>query len=159
MKARLSKNLIGTEVRRLRFQRDWSQERLAEECQDIGWNVTRGHIAKIESGAVCVSDADHLMLATVFDVGMEDLMPRICINIKRKKGKGCQSLFVAINEHTGGCLKMIKSPDEILAEKSDKLLNGTNGNGCNGHTLKTNGHKNCPESGTKSDADDDRLAA
>jgi transcriptional regulator with XRE-family HTH domain len=131
----MSRNLVGTEVRRKRFEKDWSQERLAEECQDIGWNVTRGHIAKIESGEVHVDDVDHLMLAAAFGVDMEDLMPRICVNVKRKRGKGSQSLFVVVNDYTGGCLKTIMSPDEILAEKSDKLLNGNghNGNGHNGH--------------------------
>jgi transcriptional regulator with XRE-family HTH domain len=138
----MSRNLVGTEVRRKRCEKNWSQERLADECQDMGWNVTRGHIAKIESGEVHVSDVDHLVLAAALDVDMEDLMPRVCVNVKRKKGKGSQSLFVVINEHTGGCLKAIMSPDEILANKSNKLLNG---HAWNGH--KTNGHEICPPTG------------
>jgi hypothetical protein len=146
VKARVSRNLVGTEVRRKRCEKDWSQERLAEECQDKGWNVTRGHIAKIESGEICVTDVDYLMLSAVFDVSMEDLMPRICVSVKRKNS---ESLFIAIHEHTGGCLKTIMPPDKILAERSAKLLDGH----------KINGVKIVPNSGQKSDSAGDTLSA
>lgn len=148
MKARMSRNLVGTEVRRKRCARNWSQERLAEECQDKGWYVTRGHIAKIESGEVCVTDVDYLMLSAAFDVDMEDLMPRVCVSVKRKKANGSESLFVAIHEHTGGCLKTIMSPDRILAERSAKLLDGH----------KINGDKIVPNSGQKSNSGGDTLS-
>lgn len=144
----MSRNLVGTEVRRKRCEKDWSQERLAEECQDVGWNVTRGHIAKIESGEICVTDIDHLMLAAAFDVNMEDLMPRVCVNVKRKKPKGSESLVVAINEHTGGHLKAIMPPDQILADKTAKLLDGQ----------KINGHEFCPQFGTKTASGNGSLA-
>ncbi len=133
VRARISRNLIGPQVRRFRCQRNWSQEELADKLQDTGWNVARQHVAKIEAGEVWVSDIGHLMLAKVFGVKMEDLLPRM---------DGSQSLFIVLTQLTGGQLKMLVSPDEIIANRSAKLLNG---------------HKFCPEFGTNSHPQKRRL--
>jgi transcriptional regulator with XRE-family HTH domain len=133
VKARISRNLIGPQVRRLRCNKNWSQEALADRLQDMGWNVTRGHIAKIESGEIWVSDIDHFLLSKVFAVDMEDLLPNM---------KSSESLFIVLTQLTGGHLKMLMSPDEILESKSAKLLNG---------------NKFCPEFGTKSHSENGSL--
>jgi len=92
VRARISRNLIGPQVRRFRCQRNWSQEELADKLQDMGWNVARQHVAKIEAGEVWVSDIEHLMLAKVFGVKMEDLLPRM---------DRSQSLFIVLTQLTG----------------------------------------------------------
>ena len=136
MKARIQKNIVGPQVRRKRCEKDWSQEKLADELQDIGWNAGRKRVAKIENGEAKVSDIEQLMLAAVFSVGIQDLLPRM--NGAKK------SLFIVLQRLTGG-VKTLMSPDEILASKSLKLLNGNghNGNGHNGNGNKMNGNGSC----------------
>lgn len=140
MKARVLKNIIGGPVRRLRCKRNWSQERLAEELQDIGWNVGRKRVAKIEGGEARVSSLEHLILARVFGVEMEDLLPRM---------DSSQSLYIFLQRQTGGGFKTLMSPETIIARKTAKLLDG----------LKINGHKICPKFGAKSPSRGNRLAA
>ena len=114
--------MIGRQVRRLRWQRDWSQEELTDRLHDMGWNVGRQRIAKIEIGEAWVSDIEHLLLAKVFKVRLEDLLPQM---------DGSKSLFIILSQLTGGSLKTVMSPDEILNHRSAKLLNG-NGHKVNG---------------------------
>jgi transcriptional regulator with XRE-family HTH domain len=120
VKARVLKNIVGAQVRRLRCQKNWSQERLAEELQDIGWNVGRKRIAKIEGGEARVSSLEHLVLARVFAVGMEALLPRM---------EASQSFFIFLQRQTCGGFKTLMPPEEIIACKTAKLLNGTKING------------------------------
>ena len=69
-------NVIGPQVRRLRAQREWSQNKLAIKLQLAGMDhATRGKVCKIESRKVWVSDDDMLFLARVFDVKPNDLYP------------------------------------------------------------------------------------
>src|SRR5258708_15660740 len=131
MKARISKNLVGPQVRRLRCQRNWTQEELADKMQDMGCDVGRTHIAKVEAGAIWVSDIEYLLYVKVFCARLEDLLPRM---------DNSQSLFIVLTQLTGGQLKMLMSPEAILAKKSIKLLNAH----------KIDGHEICPELGTKS---------
>ena len=140
VKARVLKNIIGADVRRLRWLRKWSQERLAEELQDIGWNIGRKRVAKIEGGEARVSSLEHLILARVFGVGMEDLLPRM---------DSSQSLYIFLQRQTGGGFKTLMSPEAIIARKTEKLLGG----------MKIDGHKICPKFGAKSASGRDRLAA
>jgi transcriptional regulator with XRE-family HTH domain len=61
---------VGEAVRRLRRERDWSAQRLADECAQLGaLSLTRGTIAKIESGVRKTVTTDELVdLAKAFGV-------------------------------------------------------------------------------------------
>lgn len=68
--------MVALRVRRLRTQRSWSAQRLAEECANAGVPaLTRGTIAKIESGVrKSVSAEEVAVLARVFGVTPTDLL-------------------------------------------------------------------------------------
>jgi transcriptional regulator with XRE-family HTH domain len=67
---------VGLAINRLRHERGWSAQRLAEECARLGLpSLTRGTIAKIESGARKSVTADELItLARALEVTAEDLV-------------------------------------------------------------------------------------
>ena len=70
-------NMIGPQVRRLRCVRGWSQEKLAEKLQLLGWDIGRASLAKIESRVVHVHDYELLFFTEVFSVRLDELYPRI----------------------------------------------------------------------------------
>ncbi|TLD71286.1 helix-turn-helix transcriptional regulator [Phragmitibacter flavus] len=74
------RNLIGPQVRKLRDQRRWTQEELAVRLQMVGFDVSRGSLAKIESRLVWVGDYELLYFMKVFRVSYEALYPPIQVN-------------------------------------------------------------------------------
>lgn len=44
-----NKNLIGPQLRKLRYQRHLTQEELATKLQEAGYNCSRATLAKIEA--------------------------------------------------------------------------------------------------------------
>jgi ribosome-binding protein aMBF1 (putative translation factor) len=115
VKARMLHNLVGAQVRRFRWRQKMSQTRLAEKLQEMGWNISRARIARIEAGEACVGDIEHFLLSKVFEVKMDDLLPSM---------DGSKSAFIILQQLTGGQLKRLMSPDEIIAEKTARLLDG-----------------------------------
>ena len=71
-----SKNLSGPGVRLHRDRLGLSQEELAMKCQLAGWDIGRGVIAKIETGARCVGDNGLVRLAKILGVSVQDILPR-----------------------------------------------------------------------------------
>ena len=61
--AALRKNLIGENVRKLRVEDGLTQDALAAALQRIGWDLTRGTLAKIEAGVRRVNDGEIFLLA------------------------------------------------------------------------------------------------
>ena len=59
LKTRPPKNIIGPEVRRLRYVAALSQPALAAKCHRIGWDIERDTIAKIERQSRNVSDVEN----------------------------------------------------------------------------------------------------
>ena len=70
-------NLIGPQLRRLRYQRGLSQSQLAVELAVEGLEVSRDFIATIEGQHHFVRDRDLLYLAHVLRIGVTDLFPRL----------------------------------------------------------------------------------
>ena len=68
-------NLVGSQVRKLRYARDWSQNTLATKLQLLGWDIDRVGVAKIESRLVHVDDYELLYLSKAFKVELADLFP------------------------------------------------------------------------------------
>ena len=72
----LPTNIIGKQVSKLRNQQGLSQDQLSAKCQRVGLDISRGTLAKIESGVRCVSDREALLLAQALGVGVSELFPR-----------------------------------------------------------------------------------
>jgi transcriptional regulator with XRE-family HTH domain len=66
-------NIIGKQVRRLRYQRGLSQPELAASCQRLGWDIERDTIAKIEATSRWVGDHELLKLARALEVPLDAL--------------------------------------------------------------------------------------
>lgn len=113
MKDRIVRNLIGPQVRRLRCTKDWSQEQLMFKLQDLGWNICRQRIARIEACEAWVSDFEMLLIATVFNVEIKDLFPPI----KQK-----EPLYLILSRLLSGQVKTLMSPDDILLDRSARYL-------------------------------------
>ncbi|MBL9202715.1 MAG: helix-turn-helix transcriptional regulator [Opitutaceae bacterium] len=71
-----AQNIVGEQVRRLRYQRELTQEALAAKCNVLGWDISRGALAKIEAGLRCVTDAELFVLAKVLKVELRQLYPK-----------------------------------------------------------------------------------
>ena len=70
-------NLVGPQVRKLRYNRCWSQSKLAIQLQLKGLDVSREVIAQIEGQYHCVNDEDLTYFARVFEVGLTELFPNL----------------------------------------------------------------------------------
>lgn len=71
----MPRNIVGAEVRKLRDQRNWSQEEFAGRLQRAGWDISRGTLAKIEAQIRCVNDEELLALGRTLEVSLEELYP------------------------------------------------------------------------------------
>jgi transcriptional regulator with XRE-family HTH domain len=71
-----SQNVVGEQVRKLRYARELTQETLAAKCNVLGWDLSRGTLAKIESGVRCVTDAELFVLAKALKQEIGDLYPQ-----------------------------------------------------------------------------------
>ena len=70
-------NVVGPQIRKLRYERNWSQNILATKLQILGWDISRSGVAKIESGLVHVDDYRLFYFARVFKVTLTDLLPSL----------------------------------------------------------------------------------
>jgi len=61
-------NEIGPQVRRLREAQGLTQEGLAARCHLIGWDISRGTLAKIESQVRRITDDEVPLLAKALKV-------------------------------------------------------------------------------------------
>lgn len=69
------KNLVGPQVRRLRYQRGWKQKDLAAKLQIAGWDIDRASVSKIEAQLVWVGDFEMFYLAEALRVDVKQLFP------------------------------------------------------------------------------------
>lgn len=69
-------NLIGSQVRKWRKKKGWSQEFLAAKLQLRGWNISRDSLASLELQRRRVPDCELLYLARVLGIGLDDLFPK-----------------------------------------------------------------------------------
>lgn len=70
-------NLVGPQIRKLRYQKGWSQNDLAIRLQIAGLDKDRTGVGKIESRLVHVSDYELLYLSEVLDVEIILLYPKL----------------------------------------------------------------------------------
>ena len=70
-----NKNLVGPQIRKLRYQRNLTQELFAARCAVRGLDLSRGTLAKIEAQVRCVTDSELLVIAKALEVEIRDLYP------------------------------------------------------------------------------------
>lgn len=66
-------NIVGPQVRRLRYQQGLKQEDLAARCGVLGWDLSRATLSKIEAQLRCVTDTELEILARALRVEIADL--------------------------------------------------------------------------------------
>lgn len=68
-------NIVGPQVRKLRYQQGMTQEALAARCGVLGWDLSRATLAKIEAQLRCVTDAELEILAGALKVEIAAVYP------------------------------------------------------------------------------------
>ena len=63
-------NLIGPQLRKLRYARQWSQAQLSMKLRSMGWHITRDILAKMEITAHQITDCDLIFLAKALEVNV-----------------------------------------------------------------------------------------
>jgi transcriptional regulator with XRE-family HTH domain len=76
-KMKMTLNMIGQQVKRVRTRLGWSQSLLATHLQLSGWDISRSGVSKIEDRAVYVHDFQVTWLAAVLGVPREALYPKL----------------------------------------------------------------------------------
>ena len=77
-------NSVGAIIRRLRTERELTQEVLSARCGVAGYEIPRGTLAKIEAQIRCVTDVELFVIARVLGVPIEALFPpRFAARLKR----------------------------------------------------------------------------
>lgn len=71
------RNLVGPEIKKLRQQLGWTQDKLAKDLRREGFNVSRSAVAKIECQLIWVGDFELLYFVRVLGVRLEHLFPAI----------------------------------------------------------------------------------
>jgi transcriptional regulator with XRE-family HTH domain len=66
------KNIVGPQIRKWRFARDWSQARLAVKLQLNGLDISREVLAQMECQIHCIRDKHIFHLARVLEVKVSD---------------------------------------------------------------------------------------
>jgi transcriptional regulator with XRE-family HTH domain len=73
-------NLIGPNIREIRKSMNLSQKELVARCNLIGWDISRGTLAKIESRTRKVSDGEVLYLSKALKVDVGILFNEITLS-------------------------------------------------------------------------------
>ena len=68
-------NIVGPQIRRLRYNRGWSQAKFAFRLQLAGLDISRESLAKVEGQIHTVLDHELPFYATALGVGIEQLYP------------------------------------------------------------------------------------
>jgi hypothetical protein len=76
-------NIVGPIVRKIRYQKGWTQAMLTARCARAGWDVGENTIAKIEAQIRCVTDREVSWLASALNVHEQSLFPWVA-----KDGRG-----------------------------------------------------------------------
>ncbi len=67
-------NIAGLNVARLRKERNWSQNDLAIQLQNIGHDIHKNGVQKMECGERFITDIELIALAQVFNVEIPQLL-------------------------------------------------------------------------------------
>ena len=66
-------NLIGEKVRKLRLEKNWSQQKVSDKLEMLAIYICRGSISRIEDKSRTVTDIELYGLSQVFGVQIQEL--------------------------------------------------------------------------------------
>jgi len=66
-------NMIGSKIRKLRLERNWSQQKVADQLEMLAIYICRGSISRIEDKSRTVTDIELFGLSQVFGVSIQEL--------------------------------------------------------------------------------------
>lgn len=66
------RNIIGTKLKEIRMRNNMTQQELAKEIQEIGFNMTLKEISKIETDKRLVQDFELFAFAQVFNISTDE---------------------------------------------------------------------------------------
>jgi transcriptional regulator with XRE-family HTH domain len=69
------RNIVGPQVRKLRYEKGLTQELFAARCSVLGLELSRATLSKIEAQLRCVSDFELTVLAEALRVNVVVLLP------------------------------------------------------------------------------------
>jgi transcriptional regulator with XRE-family HTH domain len=72
----MPQNIVGPQVRKIRYQQGLTQEMLAARCTVRGFDLSRGTLSKIEAQLRCVTDFELLVLSEALRVTTNELFPK-----------------------------------------------------------------------------------
>jgi transcriptional regulator with XRE-family HTH domain len=75
MGARLKRNIAGPTIRLLRHHLGWSQEQAAAHCNIEGFDISRATYAQIEMQHRNITDLELALIAKIFRVKVDRLIP------------------------------------------------------------------------------------
>lgn len=70
-----AQNIVGPQIRKIRYQMDLTQEQLAARCGVHGFDISRATLAKIEARLRCVVDSELIVIAKALEVSVTSLYP------------------------------------------------------------------------------------
>ncbi len=76
MEARLKRNAVGAQIRKMRSAREMTQEQFVARCHLAGCGITRGTLAKVEAQIRGISDVELFVISKVLGVRIEELFPK-----------------------------------------------------------------------------------
>lgn len=76
-------NLIGPNIREIRKRMNLSQKDLVARCNLLGWDISRGTLAKIESQTRKISDGEVFYLSLALKVEIGELFDRVSMSDSR----------------------------------------------------------------------------
>ena len=68
-------NIVGPQIRKLRYQRDLTQEMFAARCSVRGLELSRATLSKVEAQLRCVTDQELAIFAEALGVDIKALYP------------------------------------------------------------------------------------
>jgi DNA-binding XRE family transcriptional regulator len=68
-------NIVGPQIRKIRYQQELTQEMLAARCARYDWDLSRATLSKIEAQLRCVTDSELRVLSWALDVELNKLYP------------------------------------------------------------------------------------
>lgn len=72
---RASQNIVGSQVKALRRERQMTQAMVAARCGTLGWDIGENIVTKIETRIRCVTDLELVFLAAALSVEPAQLLP------------------------------------------------------------------------------------
>jgi len=68
-------NVVGSQIRKARYQLGLTQEKFAARCQMAGLDISRATLAQIESRVRYISDEELFIIASILGTSLESLFP------------------------------------------------------------------------------------